>query len=202
MRIFVILGFIAILAASGMTIVWENKPMPPYHEIMSEVINRAPITAYHNKFYGFKAQYPKCFIMQETGYDSTHAKFEYSLYENIAIEFSVFKNTMDDMSPDKWPVFAERKDTTVTKVGNDAFIVEGLLYCDGTPYPDHSRYAKYIRNGKLWFVYSVTYPNECHKAAERIRGLISQWHLSPTEYSSDLQQVLPYGQQCDMSVIM
>jgi hypothetical protein len=59
----------------------------------------------------------------------------------------------------------------------DSFILSGPHYENGKRIEGYRYYAKYVRNRKLWFSYTLFYPESCHSSLTRIFRQIDQWEV-------------------------
>jgi hypothetical protein len=61
--------------------------------------------------------------------------------------------------------------------GDDYFILSGSLHTDSGQIAGRRYYAKFVKHRKLWFVQSLTYPEDCEQAVSRLRQEIDKWKV-------------------------
>ncbi len=57
----------------------------------------------------------------------------------------------------------------------NSFILSGRIYENGQPTDGYSHYTKYIKSGRILFVYSLIYPEDYKQALGRMFRTIDNW---------------------------
>ena len=68
-------------------------------------------------------------------------------------------------------------DYTIKYPGKDFFILSGSLHSDTGQITGRRFYAKFVCHRKLWFVQTLTYPEECERAMSRLLKEIAAWQV-------------------------
>ena len=63
------------------------------------------------------------------------------------------------------------------QASNKAFILSGPVYENGVRVDGYSHYDKFIKSGRILFVYSLTYPDSYKPAMPRLFKLIDDWKV-------------------------
>jgi len=63
------------------------------------------------------------------------------------------------------------------KSKDSAFILSGPVYENGVRIDGYNHYDKFIKSGKMLFVYSLTYPDSYKPAMPRLFKLIEDWRV-------------------------
>lgn len=60
---------------------------------------------------------------------------------------------------------------------DSSFLLAGPVYENGVRMKGYSHYDKFIKSGKLLFVYSLTYPDDYKPAMFKLFHLIENWKI-------------------------
>lgn len=66
---------------------------------------------------------------------------------------------------------------THSQRGKDFVILSGPQYEGGSPVDGYSYYAKFVRNGHFWFVYTMVYPDSYKDVLGRLFREINEWQV-------------------------
>ena len=66
---------------------------------------------------------------------------------------------------------------TQQSLGDNYFILSGTLYTDSGIVSGRRFYAKFVKHRKLWFVQTLTYPEDCESALKRLKDEIYKWQV-------------------------
>ena len=66
---------------------------------------------------------------------------------------------------------------TDRKLGSDYFILSGPQYENGSLIDGYSYYSKVMANHKLWFVYTMIYPDNYKDVLTRLFKEIDDWQI-------------------------
>lgn len=130
----------------------------PYQGFMDR-LDMAPMKEYADPEFGYRVKYPSFFSEEKT--DTGHTRFCYRRDVNILLESYV------DMNPGS--ELLARKDAT--------FIIVAPVYENGVRIDGYSRYDKYIRSGRTFFVLSLVYPDSYKPALQRLFRLVDDWSV-------------------------
>ncbi|MBP3850633.1 MAG: hypothetical protein J6E43_07430 [Prevotella sp.] len=144
-------------------------------ELFERNLTYADMYEYKDSAYDFVIRYPSFFTEQPN--DNGHARFAYSdQWATVVLEGYVMsrqgqtvKIAMDSL--------AQALHATDSRQGEDFFILSGPQYESGSRIDGYSYYSKFVRNGKLWFVYTMVYPDRYHDVLTRLFNEIDDWQI-------------------------
>ncbi len=183
-KIFVI-AIIVILALNFYCIVTHpGDERTPYSEFCDR-IGIVPMKEYQDSDFGYTVNYP-CFFQKEEKQEDDfpgHARFCYTQDANIVLESYVTRNRSLDirscadslaakLHAEKRMQTSNPKDSEIS-----SFILLGPVYENGVRIDGYSHYDKFIKSGKMLFVYSLTYPDSYKPALPRLFQLIDDWKV-------------------------
>lgn len=183
-KFFVIIVLLLLFISIATRVFHGDKPTP--QSVFKEQMDVAPMKYYCNSTYGYNIAYP-CFFHKEdvssTATDSdSHTRFLFTTNTNIIIETYVMSAPRRSTracalaladSLGAHPQFPSHKKNK-TAAGN-SFILSGRVYENGQPTDGYSHYTKYIKSGRILFVYSLIYPEDYKPALRRMFRTIDNW---------------------------
>lgn len=161
-RFFIMSVLVLVVVSVAVHFLSEGRTRPPYQDF-KERLDMAPLKKYRDPLYGYVVEYPCVFRQEEmgTGAGTGHARFCYSRAVDIVLESYVTANPGE-----------------VLKCHADSVFVDvGPVYENGVRVEGYSRYAKYIRSGKTYFVLSLVYPDSYKPALGRLFRMIDEWKV-------------------------
>ncbi len=182
-KIFVI-AIILILAFNLYCVVTHPEDeRTPYSEFCDR-IGIAPMKEYRDSDFGYTVKYP-CFFQKEKKLRDEflgHARFSYTQDVNIVLESYVTNNRCHDFyscADSLATKLHAKKRIQISTKDNEpsSFILLGPLYENGVLIDGYSHYDKFIKSGKMLFVYSLTYPDSYKPALPRLFQLINDWKV-------------------------
>lgn len=150
----------------------------PYSEFKDR-IGMAPMKEYHDSDFGYSIRYP-CFFQQEEKTQDDflgHARFSYTNHTNIVLESYVTKNLSKDLTSCADSLAQVLHADKTLHPAHSAFILSGPVYENGVRVDGYSHYDKFIKSGRMLFVYSLTYPDTYKPALPRLFKLIDDWRV-------------------------
>lgn len=193
MKKFFIIAVILVIAANVYySLTYKGDIRTPYYEFKTR-IGTAPLKTYRDTDFGYTISYPCMFQQEDKLGDeySGHARFVYSDSANIILESYVTPNyspnlqTCADSLAEK--LHSDRIMISNKKTGkssskqasqqDSAFLLAGPVYENGVRIDGYSHYDKFIKSGKMLFVYSLTYPDSYKPAMPRLFHLIEDWKV-------------------------
>lgn len=150
----------------------------PYSEFKDH-IGMAPMKEYHDSDFGYSIRYP-CFFQQEEKTQDDflgHARFSYTNHTNIVLESYVTKNLSKDLTSCADSLAQVLHADKTLHPAHSAFILSGPVYENGVRVDGYSHYDKFIKSGRMLFVYSLTYPDTYKPALPRLFKLIDDWRV-------------------------
>lgn len=175
MRKLLVVIIILIGFTIGINLSRDQKGFRTYQEVLTELINDAPMKTYRDSFYGYSIRYPEFFSQEIT--DKGFVRLGYWDNERFVIECSVLKAPDLSQVKIKMKELATQLHAEKQELLRDSFILSGPHYENGKRIEGYRYYAKYVRNRKLWFSYTLFYPESCHSSLTRIFRQIDQWEV-------------------------
>ena len=194
MKKFFIIAIILVMAANVYySLTYKGDISTPYYEFKTR-IGTAPLKTYRDTDFGYTISYPCMFQQEDKQGDEYlgHARFVYSDSANIILESYVTPNYSSNLQAcadslaEK--LHSDRIMISKKKAGNEssskqasqqdsAFLLAGSVYENGVRIDGYSHYDKFIKSGKMLFVYSLTYPDSYKPAMPRLFHLIEDWKV-------------------------
>lgn len=171
-----ILSLVVLAAVAVISHEEEPKPLP---DLLGRMINETPMNIYRDEVYGYTIRYPSFFeqipdsLIAEAGCNIFRfwnwVQIEQAVYVLPNPNSMTVKQGMDSL--------ANALHATDARYDADSFILSGPLYIDDSEISGHRYFSKYVQHRKLWFVQSLTYPEEYSLAVERLIKQIEDWRI-------------------------
>ena len=172
--------FIAIvLVAASIDWIRSCSGLKSHKEVFGRYLKYADMNEYKNKDYDYVVRVPSFFIAQPDSLqeEKGRMRFEYGdQWITVVIESYVMynngqslKNGMDSL--------AQVLHATDRNLGSDYFILSGPQYENGSLIEDYSYYTKVMANHKLWFIYTMVYPDDYKDILSRLFKEIDDWQI-------------------------
>ena len=189
MKKFFIIAVILVIAANVYySLTYKGDIRTPYYEFKTR-IGTAPLKTYRDTDFGYTISYPCMFQQEDKQGDeySGHARFVYSDSTNIILESYVTPNyspnlqacadsLAEKLHSDRIMISNKKTGKSSSKQ-DSAFLLAGPVYENGVRIDGYSHYDKFIKSGKMLFVYSLTYPDSYKPAMPRLFHLIEDWKV-------------------------
>lgn len=193
MKKFFIIAVILVIAANVYySLTYKGDIRTPYYEFKTR-IGTAPLKTYRDTDFGYTISYPCKFQQEYKQGDeySGHARFVYSDSANIILESYVTPNyspnlqacadsLAEKLHSDRIMISNKKTGKSSSKQDSQqdsAFLLAGPVYENGVRIDGYSHYDKFIKSGKMLFVYSLTYPDSYKPAMPRLFHLIEDWKV-------------------------
>ena len=189
MKKFFIIAVILVIAANVYySLTYKGDIRTPYYEFKTR-IGTAPLKTYRDTDFGYTISYPCMFQQEDKQGDEYlgHARFVYSDSANIILESYVTPNYSSNLQAcadslaekllsDRIMISKQKAGKSSSKQ-DSAFLLAGPVYENGVRIDGYSHYDKFIKSGKMLFVYSLTYPDSYKPAMPRLFHLIEDWKV-------------------------
>ena len=148
-------------------------------EVFGQQLTYADMYEYKDADYGYVVRVPSFFSVQP---DSLHEekgqmRFEFSnLWIIVVIESYVMNNNGQSLK-NGMDSLAQVLQATDRKLGSDYFILSGPQCENGSRIDGYSYYTKIMVNHKLWFVYTMIYPDDYKDVLTRLFKEIDDWQI-------------------------
>ncbi|MBQ9203543.1 MAG: hypothetical protein IJ155_04810 [Prevotella sp.] len=179
MRKFTITIFSLVVMAAVAVIFQKEDDPKPLPDLLERMINEAPMNSYQDKIYGYTVRYPSFFEQLPDSLINEAGCCRFRFWNWVDIEQTVYVLP----NPDSLTVrqgmdcLANALHATDARCDVNSFILSGPLYIDNSQISGHRFYAKYVQHRKIWFVQSLTYPEECSLAVEKLIRQIENWSV-------------------------
>ena len=170
-----VLGFIIVMAILSVYR-QDDKPLP---QKLERAMRLTQMSEYSDDDYDYIIRYPSFFEQTD---DSLLDKgcCRFSFWQDST---EIVQNAFVEPNPDSLSVEQAMKkyacDLHATEQikGDDYFILSGSLYTDSGQIVGRRYHAKFVQHRKLWFVLSLTYPEDCEQAVSRLLQEINHWKV-------------------------
>src|SRR5574344_262806 len=168
--------FVVILSLTYAGGLCSEKKCRSFDEVLEEIANTSNLKNYHDSVYGYVATYPDFLEKQSNSLCEYpgDARFSFSNVIQIDMEVTVSRRSSMNISENIHSI-ARQLHAKVRETDQDSFILTGPQYDEGCRIDGCSQYCKYVAKGKLWFVYSLYYPDSYKKPIKRLFEIIDNW---------------------------
>ena len=182
--------FIAIVLVGG-SIDWIEacSEVKSHKEVFGRQLTFAEMYKYKDAYYDYVVRVPSFFTakpdsLQErlrvgasAGMEKGRMRFEYGdQWISVVIESHVMHNNGQSLK-DGMDSLAQVLHATDRKLGSDYFVLSGPQYESGSLIEGYSYYTKVVANQKLWFVYTMIYPDDYKDVLSCLFKEIDNWQV-------------------------
>ena len=172
--------FIAIIIlAASIDWIESCSGLKSHKEVFSRQLTFANMYEYKDADYDYVVRVPSFFTAQPDSLqeEKGRMRFEYGdQWITVVIESHVMNNNGQSLK-DGMDSLAQVLKATDCKLGSDYFILSGPQYENDSQIDGYSYYSKVIANHKLWFVYTIIYPNGYKDVLARLFKEIDDWQI-------------------------
>ena len=172
--------FIAIiLMAASIDWIHSCAELKSHKEVFGRYLTYADMYEYKDKDYDYVVRVPSFFTAQPDSLqeEKGRIRFEYGdQWITVVIESYVMHNNGQSLK-DGMDSLAQVLHATDCKLGSDYFILSGPQYENDSRIDDYSYYSRLVSRGKLWFVYTMVYPDRYHDHLGRLFKEIDDWQV-------------------------
>lgn len=175
--IFIFIAVIIVAACIDWCDSCEN--IKSHKEVFGRELTYVDMNEYKNKDYDYVVRVPSFFTAQPDSLqeEKGRMRFEYGdRWITIVIESHVMSNNGQSLK-DGMDSLAQLLHATERKLGSDYFILSGPQYEEGSLIEGYSYYSKVMANHKLWFVYTMIYPDDYKNVLARLFKEIDNWQI-------------------------
>ena len=169
----------ALVIMANIDFIWPFTSERKDGDVFEQGLNTAEMQIYQDPDLGFMVRYPSFFAIQPDSLDEYKGYVRIS-YDNERINVVLvcyvlhnngqsLKSGMDSL--------AQVLNATDRKLGSDYFILSGPQYENNSRIDDYSYYSRFVSRGKLWFVYTMVYPNRYRDHLSRLFKEIDEWQV-------------------------
>ena len=172
--------FIAIIiVAASIDWVESCSDLKSHKEIFSRQLTYADMYEYTDADYDYVVRVPSFFNAQPDSLkeEKGRMRFEYGdQWIIIVIENHVMNNNGQSLKSGM-DSLAQVLHSTDNKLGSDYFILSGPQYENGSRIEGYSYYSKVMACHRLWFVYTMIYPDDYKDILARMFKEINDWQI-------------------------
>ena len=172
--------FIAVILVA-MSIDWIDccAEVKSHKEVFGRCLTYADMYEYKDKNYDYVVRVPSFFnakpdsLQEEKG----RMRFDYA-DQRITLVIESHVTNSDGMSLQAgMDSLAQMLNATDSRKGKDYFILSGPQYENGSRIDGYSYYTKIMAHLKLWFVYTMIYPDDYKDVLARLFKEIDNWQI-------------------------
>ena len=148
-------------------------------EVFGQQLTYADMYEYKDTDYGYVVRVPSFFSVQPDSLqeEKGQMRFEFSNQWIIVVIESYVMNNNGQSLKDGMDSLAQVLQATDRKLGSDYFILSGPQCENGSRIDGYSYYTKIMVNHKLWFVYTMIYPDDYKDVLTRLFKEIDDWQI-------------------------
>ena len=148
-------------------------------EVFGQQLTYADMYEYKDTDYGYVVRVPSFFSVQPDSLqeEKGQMRFEFSDQWIIVVIESYVMNNNGQSLKDGMDSLAQVLQATDRKLGSDYFILSGPQCENGSRIDGYSYYTKIMVNHKLWFVYTMIYPDDYKDVLTRLFKEIDDWQI-------------------------
>ena len=148
-------------------------------EVFGQQLTYADMYEYKDTDYGYVVRVPSFFSVQPDSLqeEKGQMRFEFSNQWIIVVIESYVMNNNGQSLKDGMDSLAQVLQATDRKLGSDYFILSGPQCENGSRIDGYSYYTKIMVNHKLWFVYTMIYPDDYKDVLTRLFKEINEWQI-------------------------
>ena len=175
--IFIFIAF--ILVAVSIDWIHSCGDLKSHKEVFCRHLTYADMYEYKDKDYDYVVRVPSFFTAQPDSLQEEEGRMRFDYADQwitLVIESHVMNN--NGMSLQKgMDSLAQVLHATDSKKGKDYFTLSGPQYENGSRIDGYSYYTKIVANHKLWFVYTMVYPDDYKDVLARLFKEIDDWQI-------------------------
>lgn len=170
-----VLGFIIVMAILSV----YRQDDKPLSEKLERAMRLAQMNEYCDDDYDYTIRYPKFFEQTDDSLmDKGCCRFSFWLDSTEIVQNVFVEPNPDSLSVDQaMKKYAFDLHATEQIKGDDYFILSGSVHTDSGQIAGRRYHAKFVQHRKLWFVQSLTYPEDCEQAVSRLLQEIDKWKV-------------------------
>ena len=148
-------------------------------EVFGQQLTYADMYEYKDADYGYVVRVPSFFSVQPDSLqeEKGQMRFEFSNQWIIVVIESYVMNNNGQSLKNGMDSLAQVLHAIDSRLGSDYFILSGPQYENGCRLDGYSYYSKVVANHKLWFVYTMIYPDDYKDVLTRLFKEIDDWQI-------------------------
>ena len=148
-------------------------------EVFGQQLTYADMYEYKDADYGYVVRVPSFFSVQPDSLqeEKGQMRFEFSNQWIIVVIESYVMNNNGQSLKNGMDSLAQVLHAIDSRLGSDYFILSGPQCENGSRIDGYSYYTKIMVNHKLWFVYTMIYPDDYKDVLTRLFKEIDDWQI-------------------------
>ena len=148
-------------------------------EVFGQQLTYADMYEYKDTDYGYVVRVPSFFSVQPDSLqeEKGQMRFEFSNQWIIVVIESYVMNNNGQSLKNGMDSLAQVLHAIDSRLGSDYFILSGPQYENGCRLDGYSYYSKVVVNHKLWYVYTMIYPDDYKDILTRLFKEIDDWQI-------------------------
>lgn len=179
MRRFLFLSMLVFITVMVWVSVYEKEDNSPLSQKLERAMSLTRMKAYHDDDYDYTVRYPSFFEQTpDSLMDKGCCRFSF-WQDSIEIVQTVFV----EQNPENLTIeqamckYTSALHATSQQKKSDSFILSGHIFDDKGRLSVRCFHAKFVKHRKLWFVQSLTYPEDSQPAMKRLMTEIDNWKV-------------------------
>lgn len=179
MRRFTFIGLLLVLL-TAVALLHKEEDHTSIPDRLERAINGAPMVVYRDRDFDYVVRHPSFFAYRPSSPGDTKGSSTFSYWmDDVQIDLKtlVLSNSDGQTLQQGMDSLALQLHAIDRRYGEDWFILSGRLPTDDGHLSGQCFYAKCVQHRKLWFIQSLTYPETCHQAVQRLLHEIDRWRV-------------------------
>ena len=179
MKRFLFLSMSVFIVVMIWVSVHDKEDDLPISKKLERAMRFTRLKEYHDDDYDYTIRYPSFFEQtSDTLLEKGCCRFSF-WQDSLEIVQTAFteQNTENLTLEQAMTKYALDFHVTSQQKGNGFFILSGHILDDNGRITGRCFHVKFVKHRKLWFVQSLTYPEECEQAIQRIIKEIDNWKV-------------------------
>ena len=179
MRRITIISIILLVVITAVVSLYEKEDDMPLALKLERAMRLTRMMEYQDDDYDYTIRYPSFFEQTEDSLmDKGSCRFSFWVDSTEIVQTAFVEPNPDMLSVEQgMRKYAEELHATLQTKGDDYFILSGALHSDNGQITGRRFYAKFVSHRKLWFVQTLTYPEDCETAVHRLLKEIHDWQV-------------------------
>ena len=179
MKGFLFLSMLIFIVVMIFMSVYEKEDHMPLPQKLEQAIRLTRMKEYHDDDYDYVVRYPAFFEQTpDSLLDKGNSRFCFWQDSTEIVQTTFVEPNTDHLNVrEAMEKYASKLHATQQSLGDNYFILSGTLYTDSGIVSGRRFYAKFVQHRKLWFVQTLTYPEDCESALKRLKDEIYKWQV-------------------------
>ena len=178
MKRFLFLSMLVFIVVMIWVSVHEKEEMPLVQKL-ERAMEQTRMLEYQDENYDYVVRYPSFFEQTDDSLiEKGCCRFSFWQDSTEIVQTAFVEQNKDSLTLEQAMLkYSSELHATQQKKGDDYFILAGHILSDDGQITNRRYYTKFVKHRKLWFVQSLTYPEECEKCIQRLIKEIKNWNI-------------------------